>query len=57
MQCHGNFGKYIEVKKINYTLEVEILRNSSQVLLGVLKGSLINFRWFGVQITPSRPAG
>ena len=34
IQCHGN---YIELKKINYKLEINILRNSSQNILGVLK--------------------
>ena len=35
-QFHEN---YKEVKKFNYKLEIEILRNSSQNVLGVLRGS------------------
>ena len=38
-QCHGN---YKEMKKYNY--KIEIFRNSTQILLGVLRGS---FQWFG----------
>ena len=33
MQCHGN---YMEMKKFNY---IDILRNSSQKLLAVLRGA------------------
>ena len=36
IQCHGN---YMGMKKINYMLEIDILRNSSQIVLGVLKGA------------------
>ena len=35
--CHG---KYKEMKKFNYKLEIEIFRNSTQKTLGVLRGSL-----------------
>ena len=35
IQCHGN---YIELKMFNYMLEIDILRNSSQMFGGVLKG-------------------
>ena len=35
-------------------LEIDILRNSSQILLGVLK---VFFEGLGVQITPTHPAG
>ena len=35
-QCHGN---YKEMKEINYNLEIEIFRNSTQKKLGVLRGS------------------
>ena len=31
IQCHGN---YIEMKKINYMLEIYIIRNSSQKIGG-----------------------
>ena len=34
IQCQGN---YMEMKKFNYMLEIEILRNSSQKNLGVLR--------------------
>ena len=33
IQCHGN---YMEMKKFNYMLEIDILRNSSQNILDVL---------------------
>ena len=35
------YGNYMEMKKINYMLEIEIdtLRNSSQIVLGVLRGA------------------
>ena len=36
IQCHGN---YMEMKNINYKLEIGILRNSSQIFLGVLRGA------------------
>ena len=39
-QCHGN---YKEMKKINYKLEIEIFRNSTQKNLGVLRGSFQGF--------------
>ena len=39
-QCHGN---YKEIKKFNYKLEIEILRNSTQIFLGVLRGSFQGF--------------
>ena len=29
----------MEMKKINYMLEIDILRNSSQKILGVLRGA------------------
>ena len=53
IQCHGN---YMERKKVNYTvLEIDILRNSSQKDLGVLRDA---FEGFGVsKKTPRRPAG
>ena len=41
IQCHGT---YLEMKKIHYMLEIDILRNSSQKSLGVLRGT---FQWFG----------
>ena len=34
IQYHGN---YMEMRKFNYMLEIDILRNSSQNLLGVLR--------------------
>ena len=34
IQCHGN---YMEMKKFNYMLEIDILRNSSQFIWGVLR--------------------
>ena len=37
IQCHGN---YVEMKKFNYMLEIDILRNSSAKFLGVLRGAL-----------------
>ena len=40
-QSHGN---YKEMKKFNYKLEIEFLFNSTQKLLGVLRGS---FKGFG----------
>ena len=36
IQCHGN---YMEIKEFNYILEIDILRNSSQRFLGVLRGA------------------
>ena len=36
IQCHGNF---MEMRKFNYMLEIDISRNSSQKDLGVLRGS------------------
>ena len=41
IQCHGN---YMELKKFNYMLETDILRNSSQKVLGALRGA---FKGFG----------
>ena len=46
IQCHG---KYMEMKKFNYILEIEILRKSSQFFLGVLGGAFLGF-W-----CPKRP--
>ena len=40
-QCHGN---HKEMKKFNYKLEIEIFKNSTQQILGVLRGS---FKGFG----------
>ena len=39
-QCHGN---YKEMKKFNYKLQIEIFRNSTQNILGVLRGSFQGF--------------
>ena len=39
-QCHGN---YKEMKKLNYKLEIEIFRNSTQNILVVLRGSFQGF--------------
>ena len=36
IQCHGN---YMELKIFNYMLEIDIIRISSQNLLGVLRGA------------------
>ena len=36
IQCHGN---YMGMEKFNYMLEIDILRNSSQTFLGVLRGA------------------
>ena len=36
IQCHVNS---MEMKKFNYMLEIDIKRNSSQKLLGVLRGA------------------
>ena len=33
----------MEMKKFNYTLEINILRNSSQIFLGVLRGVFQGF--------------
>ena len=42
IQCHGN---HMEMKKrFNYMLQIDILRNSSKIFLGVLMGG---FRGFG----------
>ena len=51
IQCHKN---YIEVKKTNYLLEIDILIDSVQTILGALKG---DFEGLCVQMTPRRPAG
>ena len=37
------YGHYMEMKKVNYMLEIDILRNSSQNDLGVLKGAFSGF--------------
>ena len=39
-QCHGN---YKEMKKSNYMLEIDILRNSSPRKVGVLRGAFEGF--------------
>ena len=39
-QCHGY---YEEMKKFNYKLEIEIFRNTTQNVLGVLRGSFQEF--------------
>ena len=39
-QCHGN---YMEMKKVNYMLEIDILRNSSQKDVGVLRDAFEGF--------------
>ena len=39
-QCHGNNK---EMKKFNYKLEIEVFRNSTQINLGVLRGSFLRF--------------
>ena len=39
-QCHGY---YKEMKKFNYKLEIEIFRNTTQNVLGVLRGSFQGF--------------
>ena len=49
IQCHGN---YMEMKKFNYMLEIYILRNSSQKLLGVLRGVI---KGLGVQKDTQTP--
>ena len=36
VQCHGND---MEMKKVNYMLEIDILGNFSQNILGVLRGA------------------
>ena len=46
--CHGNYNG---VKKINHMLEIDILRNYSQIILGVLRG---NHEGLGVQMTRRR---
>ena len=53
IQCYGN---YTEMKKIDYKLEIDILRNSSQMSRGVLRGAF-NLRVWGAKKTPRRPAG
>ena len=40
IQCNEN---NMEMKKINYMLEIDILRNSSQKNLGVLRGAFSGF--------------
>ena len=39
----ANRSLYILVKKFNYMIEINILRNSSQIFAGVLKGELGGF--------------
>ena len=39
-QCHRN---YKEMTKFNYKLEIELFRNSTQINLGVLRGSFSGF--------------
>ena len=51
IQCYGN---HIEVKKFNYTLEIDLKRNSSQTFLGVL---MVGIFGLGVQMMPKRPDG
>ena len=33
----------MEMKKLNYMLEIDILRNSSQHFLGILRGAILGF--------------
>ena len=40
IQCHGS---YMEMEKINYMLEIDILRNTSLNFLGVLRGAFLGF--------------
>ena len=40
IQCHGN---HMDLKKFNYMLEIDILRNSPQRFLGVLRGAFLRF--------------
>ena len=40
IECHGN---YMEMKKVNYMLEIDIFRNSSQKNWGVLRGAYQGF--------------
>ena len=49
IQWHRN---NMEMKKINYMLEIDILRNSSQNILGVLRGA---FKGLGVQKDTQTP--
>ena len=55
-QCHGN---YRELKIFNYKLEIDIFRNSAQIVLGVLtllRGSFLRV-WVVSEKAPRRPAG
>ena len=48
-------GNYMEMKKINYMLEIDILTKSSQKVFGCLEGC---FLWVWMpKTTPRRPAG
>ena len=50
-QCSVN---YMQMKYINYMLEIDILRNSSPKIMGVLRGA---FSVWVFKKTPRRPAG
>ena len=54
MSIYNAMGSYIAVKKFNHMLEIDILRNSLQILLGVQKGVI--FKDLGVQMMPRRPS-
>ena len=54
IQGHGN---YIMMKKFNYMLEIDILINSSQKNLGVLRAEGCFLRVWVSKKTPRRPAG
>ena len=45
----------MNMKKFNYMLEIDILRNSSQNLLGVLMSAFLGFGW--PKIHPDARAG
>ena len=45
----------MEMKKFNYMLEINVLRNSSQKSLGALRGAFLGV-WVSKK-TPRRPAG
>ena len=40
IECHGS---YMEMKTVNYMLEIDIFRNSSQKIWGVLRGAFQGF--------------
>ena len=55
IQCHMNNMGMSEMKKFDYMLEIDILRNPSPKIVGVLRGPFLRV-WVSKR-TPRSPAG